>query len=127
MILRVTVLCVTGALLALAIRRAIPDIGLLLTIAVAVAALAHLLEPLKEVVRFFNVLAGHSGISHVLFAPLYKVVGIALVVKVGGSFCRDAKETALAAVIEIAGSVCALLAALPLMESVFTLMLELVQ
>ena len=60
-----------------------------------------------------------------LFAPLYKTVGIALVVQVGGSLCRDAGESALAAVVETAGAVCAMVAALPLLRAVLDMLLEL--
>ena len=62
-----------------------------------------------------------------MFVPLYKTVGIALVVKLGGSLCRDAGETALSSVVETAGAVCALLAALPLLQAVLSLLLELMR
>ena len=47
-----------------------------------------------------------------------------LVVKVGGDLCRDAGESALAAVVETAGAVCALLTALPLLRAVLSLLWE---
>ena len=45
--------------------------------------------------------------------------------QVGGSLCRDAGESALAAVVETAGAVCALVAALPLLRAVLDMLLEL--
>lgn len=66
-----------------------------------------------------------SGLSSDLLVPLYKTVGISLVVRVGGSLCRDAGESALAAVLETAGAVCALLVSLPLLRAVLNLLLEL--
>ncbi len=56
---------------------------------------------------------------------MYKTAGIALVVKVGGSLCRDAGESALASAVETAGTVCALLVSLPLLRAVLALLLEL--
>ena len=55
------------------------------------------------------------------------VVGalLALVVQVGGNLCRDAGESALASVVETAGTLCALLAALPLLRAVLDMLLEL--
>ena len=55
----------------------------------------------------------------------YKTVGIALVVKMGDGLCRDAGESALAAALEFAGTVCALLTALPLLRAVLELITEL--
>ena len=57
--------------------------------------------------------------------PLYKTVGIALVVRVGSSLCVDAGESALGKVVETAGAVCALAAALPLLRTVLELLMEL--
>ena len=108
-------LCVIAALLGLVLRRSNPEITLLLALA----------EPLTELLRFLERLAEQSGVSRTLLTPLYKTVGIALVVKVGGGLCRDAGESALAAALEFAGTVCALLTALPLLRAVLELITEL--
>lgn len=116
-------LCVIAALLGLVLRRSNPEITLLL--AAAAAVLLALAEPLTELLRFLERLAEQSGVSRTLLTPLYKTVGIALVVKVGGGLCRDAGESALAAALEFAGTVCALLTALPLLRAVLELITEL--
>ena len=108
-------LCVIAALLGLVLRRSNPEITLLLALAAAAA----------ELLRFLERLAEQSGVSRTLLTPLYKTVGIALVVKVGGGLCRDAGESALAAALEFAGTVCALLTALPLLRAVLELITEL--
>nr|WP_326184026.1 SpoIIIAC/SpoIIIAD family protein [uncultured Oscillibacter sp.] len=120
-------LCVVGALLALVLRRGAPEMALLLALGAAVAVLLSLAGALEELLAFLEELARRSGVREELFVPLYKTVGIALVVKVGGGLCRDAGESALAAVVETAGAVCALLAALPLLRAVLSLLLELMQ
>ena len=70
-------------------------------------------------------LAARSGVGQALFEPIYKTVGIAVVVKTGGSLCRDAGETTLTGVVETAGALCALLVTLPLLHKVLALLLEL--
>ncbi|MDD3346328.1 SpoIIIAC/SpoIIIAD family protein [Oscillibacter sp.] len=126
-IFQVTALCVTGALLALVVKRGSPESALLLTLASAVLVLLFLLKDLESLLSFLTELAERSGVPMELFVPLYKTVGIALVVRLGGSLCRDAGETALGAVVETAGAICALLAALPLLRSVLSLLLELME
>ena len=49
------------------------------------------------------------------------LLAIALTVRVGGAFCRDAAQGALASVLETAGAVCALTAAAPLLLAVVEL------
>lgn len=127
MITQVTALCVVGALLALVLKRGAPETALLLTLGTSAVVLLFLAGAVEELLDFLEELAERSGVSRELFVPLYKTVGIALVVKVGGSLCRDAGETALGSVVETAGAVCALLASLPLLRAVLSLLLELMQ
>lgn len=120
-------LCVIGALLALVIKRGSPETAMLLTLGAAVVVLGSLAGSLKELMGFLTELTEQSGLPEALFIPLYKTVGIALVVKVGGNLCRDAGETALSSVVETAGAVCALLTAAPLLRAVLALLVELMQ
>lgn len=123
--MQVAALCVVGALLALVLKRGSPEQGLLLTLSAVVSVLLILGEPIREILMLLEELAKGSGLSKELFLPIYKTMGIALVVKVGGNLCKDAGESALAATVETAGTVCALLVALPLLRAVLSLLREL--
>ena len=68
-----------------------------------------------------RLLADKTGLSGAVFTPLWKVLAIALTVRVGGAFCRDAAQGALASVLETTGAVCALTAAAPLLLAVVDL------
>ena len=122
---RVTALCVVGAVLALVLKKTSPEQALLLVLCAVVAGLALLADGLGELVNFLRELGERSGVSETLFIPLYKTVGIGLVVKVGGDLCRDAGGASLASGVEAAGTVCALLAAMPLLRRVLELLMEL--
>ena len=111
-----SVLPITAILLALSVTVVPIPIGTVLLF--LAGALGELLDFLREI-------GAASGLSDDLFIPLYKTAGIALVVKVGGSLCRDAGESALASAVETAGTVCALLVSLPLLRAVLALLLEL--
>ena len=122
---RVTALCVVGVILALVLKKTSPEQALLLVLCAAVAGLALLTDGLGELAEFLRELGERSGVSETLFVPLYKTVGIGLVAKVGGDLCRDAGGAALASVVETAGAVCALLAAMPLLRAVLELLMAL--
>lgn len=124
--LQMAAFCVVGALLAVVVKRGSPELALLVTLGAAATGLLFLAGLLEEVTAFLRELSERGGLSQRLLAPLYKTVGIALVVKVGGELCRDAGESALAAVVETAGAVCALLVALPLLQTVLALLMEMV-
>lgn len=125
--MQVTALCVVGALLAVVVRRGSPECALVLGIAAAVAVLVFLAQGLEELMAFLAELGERSGIPETLFVPLYKTLGIALVVRVGAGLCRDAGEAALGSVVETAGAVCAMLTALPLLRAVLDMLLELME
>lgn len=117
--------CVTAALLALTVKRGSGELALLLSLGAAVVVLLALSGTLGQLADFFHRLGEQSGLPQGLLAPLYKTAAIAVVVKIGGGLCADAGDKALSAVVETAGAVCALGAALPLLEAVVGLVTEL--
>ena len=125
--IRITAVCVVAAILALLVKKGTPELAILLAVCASAAVFASLFDGLREVVSFLQELSERTKVNRELFVPLYKTVGIALVVRIGGSLCRDAGESAVAAVIETAGAICALLAALPLLREVLTVLMELME
>jgi len=123
--LRITAVCVLAAVLALLLKKGSPELGILITMAAVAAAFRILLGEITDLLIFFEELASLGGIGTELLSPLYKTIGVALVVKIGGGLCRDAGESAMAAAVETAGAVCALLVSLPLLRMVLTTLMEL--
>lgn len=124
--LQIAALCVTGALMAVVVRRGSPELAMLLALGAVTAVLLVLSGILRELLNVFRSLNERSGIAGTLFLPLYKTIGVAMVVQVGAGLCRDAGESALASAVESAGAVCALLVALPLVQAVLTMLLEMI-
>ena len=124
-VFQLTAACVAAALLALVLKKGTPEIALVLTLAAVSVGLLSLGETARSLAALFGMLQSQSGLGEEWFAPLYKTVGIAAVVRIGGGLCRDAGEGALAGVIETAGTVCALAVPAPLMEGVVNLVLRL--
>ena len=126
-IVQIVLLCVTAAMIAVVVRRGALEFALLLAIACVCAVMLFLAEPIRSLLYFLEELGDGSGVSQQLFLPLYKTIGIAFVVKLGGDLCRDVGETALASVVDLAGSLCALFVALPLLQAVLALVMEFMQ
>ena len=125
LIFRLCALAVLAALLALLLKGKQGELGILVALAGLVTLFLALAEPFGDLLAFLRTLSEGTGVDSTVFTPLYKILGIALVVNLGGQLCRDAGESALAAGLETAGSVCAMLAALPLLERVLSLLGEL--
>ena len=125
LVVQITAGCAAAALLTVVVKKGTPEIAMVLTIAAVALGMLALREPVTALGALLSSLGKESGLSIVWFTPLYKTVGIALVVRIGADLCRDAGAEALAGVVETAGTVCALAVAAPLLESVMNLILEL--
>ncbi len=121
-ILRMSALCLTGALLAVLLRRSGGEMALLLALAVCGAAASLLLEPVQELRSFWEEAAAWGDLPLELFQPLIKTVGIALLSRTGSELCRDAGEGAMASVLETAGAVAAVVVSLPLFRAAWELL-----
>ncbi len=124
MLLKLLALCVTGAVLALLLREEKQIVAIFVIVALLLCAAPLLLQAFRQIFDFFQTLVELSGLSSQLFSPLLKVLGIAAVTRIGALLCEEAESDTAAALLEMGGTCCALLAALPLMTMVLELMQE---
>lgn len=121
---RAAALALTAAVVGLILKRSTPELGFVLSLAAAGAALA-LAARLGQSVRGLVTLATETtGLSASLVAPVAKCVGIGIVTRLTADLCADAGQSAAGGAVELCGAVCALAAALPLMESFFAMIDE---
>ena len=106
---------VTAVVLSAVLRKNTPELALLLALAAGLGA----------VVELMNELAEQAGLSEVLLEPVVKTVALSILTRLTVEICRSAGEGGVAAFVETAGAVLALLAALPLIRAVAQMMGEL--
>lgn len=123
---QVAAAAVIGTVCAAVVRKQTPELALIVALATVALILGKTMETLAPVRELMETLGERSGLSAAVLAPVVKTVGIALLTRVCAELCRDANESGIAAAVEIAGGVCALLVCLPLFEAVLKLILELV-
>ena len=116
---------VTAVVLSAVLRKNTPELALLLALAAGLWMLALTASGLGAVVELMNELAEQAGLSEVLLEPVIKTVALSILTKLTAEICRSAGEGGVAAFVETAGGVLALLAALPLVRAVARLMGEL--
>lgn len=124
LLLKLLALCAVGAVLALLLREEKQVLAIFVIIALVVISVPVLLKTFGEIFGFFQTLIDLSNLPEEVFAPLLKVVGIAAVTKIGTSLCKEAESDTAAALLEMGGTCCALLVALPLMTMVLDLLEE---
>ena len=122
MVLKIAALCFAVSLLAALQKRSNPEMGLLLAAGTLLVTAAMLVGAAGELRYLGETFTALCGLSPEVFIPLLKTVGIAIITRIGTAFCRDAGQAALAAMLDIAGAVCALVVAVPLLCAVIELL-----
>ena len=114
----------TAAVLGTVLRRNTPELALLLVLCAGVWILASVAGGLGAVVGLMEELAGLAGLSEELLEPVVKTVALSILTRLTAEICRCAGESGLAAFVETAGTVLALVVALPLVRAVTVLLAE---
>lgn len=125
-LLKVAAVAVAGAVMGLVIKKNSPDMSLMLAIALAMAGLYLAFDVIAGVVEFIRTLADLTNIPVASVEIVFKTLGISLVSKLASDVCRDAGQSSVASGVEFVGSVTALYIALPLFESVVSMIRSLV-
>lgn len=115
---------VTAAVLGTVLRKSAPEISLLLALAAGLWMLGMVADGLGGVAQLMEELTGLAGLSEELLEPVAKTVAISILTRVTSEICRSAGESGTAAFVETAGTLAALLVALPLIRAVTVLIAE---
>lgn len=92
-------------------------LSLLLLLAAVLVGCAMLLPAFSELFDFCERVLLLTDLPLTLFVPVVKVTAIALVARFSCALCADAGQSALSSLLAAAGTLCALVCALPLMET----------
>ena len=116
---------VTAVVLSAVLKKNTPELALLLVLAAGLWMLTLAAGGLGAAAALMEELAQQAGLSEALVEPVGKTVALSILTKLTVELCRSAGEGGVAAFVETAGAVLALLAALPLVRAVAQLMGEL--
>ncbi len=114
----------TAAVVGLVLKKNAPELGFALALAAAGLALTLAARLGSNVRAMVTLAAQTTGLSASIVAPVAKCVGIGIVTRLTADLCADAGQSAAGSAVEICGAVCALAAALPLVESFFAMIDE---
>lgn len=124
MIFRLGACAVVGAVCYRAIEKQAGEIASLLAVALCGVLLWGISSGMTAVLVLIRSLAEAAHVENALLEPLLKTVGISIVTSLSAQVCRDAGVGSAATVMELCGGFCALYAALPLVETVLSLIQE---
>lgn len=115
-----------SALCALLIKKSNQEIGLVVAIAASAVICIAAAELFGSISDLIHYAISKSGLSSAIFLPIIKCVGIAIIVNISASLCKDAGQAGIASAVDILGAAAALFTALPLIKSLLEIIGELV-
>lgn len=117
---------IISALCALLIKKSNQEIGLVIAIAASAVICIAAAELFGSISDLIHYAISKSGLSSAIFLPIIKCVGIAIIVNISASLCKDAGQAGIASAVDILGAAAALFTALPLIKSLLEIIGELV-
>ena len=121
---KVAAVAIAAAVLGTVLRKSTPELALLLALCAGLWITGVAAGGLGTVVALMEELAGLSGLSEELLEPVVKTVALSILTRLTAEICRSVGEQGIAAFVETAGTVLALVVALPLVRAVTVLMAE---
>lgn len=116
---------IVGGILAVAVKKTNPELGMQVSIAAGVIVFCLVLGYLAQAVDFIKQFAEQYGTLYQGTLVLLKVIGIAYLCEFGVQVLKDAGENALAVKMELAGKVIIFAVTLPLIGEFAQMVLEL--
>lgn len=120
-IFKLCALAIVVLLLVAFVKQHNASVGILLAICGSIALIYMIAPQAKALFDFCNQLAQSAGIGSDITLPIFKVLAVAICVKITAQICRDSGQSALATNIEICGAVCAFICAAPILQAALQL------
>ena len=125
LVVKAVVICIVVSLTAALLEKDTPQLGLLLVLAAIAVVMTFALSFYEEVRATAESLLEQSGLDRELFRPILKIIAISMIARLGGDLCKDSGQGTLASLLELVGTVCALIAAQPLLLRALEILLGL--
>ncbi|MGL4873728.1 MAG: stage III sporulation protein AD [Clostridium sp.] len=103
------------------------DIAILISLIAGVSILLIVILQLGEVITFFKDVANKAGMDIVYIGIIMKIIAIAFLTSFASEICKDAGANSIGGKIELAGKVCILLLAIPILMAVLDSILRIVE
>lgn len=124
-LLKAAAIAIAGAIITLLLKRSAPELGLAMSIAVSLLCAVLAMELVSGLGEILTLVQSETGLSPAVTGPVLKCVGIGIVTRLSADMCKDAGQSAIASAVELCGTGCALVTALPLIQSLLRMISEL--
>lgn len=123
-ILQIVGLGLVTAVIITVLKAQRPEIAIQISILAGIVIFILVVSKMSAVVEFFTGFSSKAGIDPAYLRTLFKIIGIAYIAEFGSEICKDAGESSIASKIELAGKITIVIIAIPIITSVFDLIVN---
>ncbi|MGI6122557.1 MAG: SpoIIIAC/SpoIIIAD family protein [Acetivibrionales bacterium] len=116
-LIRIAILGIIAAILAVVISEKKPEMGMLLGLAFGVIALLIAFGKAGTIIKAIEDTIKSAGIDAKLLVPVLKITGMAYITQFSVDVCKDVGQHAIAGKIETVGKIMMLIVAVPIVTS----------
>lgn len=104
-----------------------PELSVCVMILGGAVLLLYVLNSFTSVITTFNEIITKTGVSQNLFSIVLKIVGIGYLIEFTADICKDSGNSSIADKVILGGKILILTLAIPIINSLFNVILELIQ
>ena len=104
-----------------------PELSVCVMILGGAILLLYVLNSFTSVITTFNEIITKTGVSQNLFSIVLKIVGIGYLIEFTADICKDSGNSSIADKVILGGKILILTLAIPIINSLFNVILELIQ
>lgn len=114
--IKISALAIIGVITVILLRKSLPEMSVVATLAVQTVLGICACGVVSVVFGYISEFAENAGIGEALLKPLFRSVGISVIIKLASDICRDNGASSIASTVELIGGAIALSYSIPLMQ-----------
>lgn len=103
-----------------------PELGIAVMLAGSTLMLIYILNSFTGIISSFNQIVNQTGINKELFSIIIKIIGVGYLIEFAADICKDSGNSAIADKVILGGKVLIFMLAMPIITSLFNIILELI-
>lgn len=126
-LIKVIVLGVIISILTIFFKQIKPEYSLVFLIIGSLILIFYIINAITPIFSYFTEIVNKTGIDNDMFKTLLKIIGVGYLIEFSASICIDSGNTSIADKIVLAGKLLIFLLSMPIITSLFDMIMELIK
>lgn len=126
-LIKIIILGVIISILTIFFKQIKPEFSLMFLIVGSLILIFYIINAITPIFGYFTEIVNKTGINNDMFKTLLKIIGVGYLVEFSASICIDSGNSSIADKIVLAGKLLIFLLSMPIITSLFDMILELIK